>query len=242
MGSQPTGSQPTGSQLTGSQGTMPVDAVVFDCDGVLVDSLWSVDRAWRRWSGHYGLDPEAVLAVIHGQPTRESVPTLVAAAQVEAALRRIDDYELEDATGVTALPGTATLLAALPSGRWAIVTSASRALFDARLCAAGLSAPAIVVTADDVTHGKPDPEGYALAMRRLGVAPERTAVFEDSVGGIAAAIASGVGMVVRVGVGEPGPGQAAVVPDLRSVAWRDGLVLRPAGDRPAGDRPAGDPI
>lgn len=224
------GSHPVGRRGDVSVGDVSVDGVVFDCDGVLVDSLWSVDRAWRRWSGHYGLDPEAVLAVIHGQPTRDSVPTLVPAAQVEAALRRIDDYELEDAAGVTALPGSATLLAALPSRRWAIVTSASRALFDARFRAAGLSAPAIVITADDVTHGKPDPEGYALAMRRLGVAPERTAVFEDSVGGIAAAIASGAGMVIRVGTGEPGPGQAAVVPDLRSVAWQDGLTLCRAGD------------
>jgi sugar-phosphatase len=204
---------------------LPVDAIVFDCDGVLVDSLGSVDRAWRRWSIEYGLDPEAVLAVIHGQPTRDSVPTLVPASDVETALGRIDAYELEDAADVTALPGTADFLATLPPGRWAIVTSASRALFRARYRAAGLSEPAVVVTADDVVRGKPHPEGYVEAIRGLGVLPARVAIFEDSAGGIAAAIASGAGTVIRVGAGLPGPGQAAVVPDLRCVAWRGGLVL-----------------
>jgi sugar-phosphatase len=212
-----------------AQRLIAVDAVVFDCDGVLVDSLGSVDRSWRRWAVELGLDPEAVLAVIHGQPTRDSVPTLVPAAEVEAAIRLIDDHELEDADSVTPLPGTTELLAAIPPGRWAVVTSASRALFTARFAAAGLSAPAIVVTSDDVTRGKPHPEGYARAIERLGVAPERAAVFEDSSGGIAAAIASGAGTVIRVGTGEPGPGQTAVVADLRSVGWRDGLVLHPDG-------------
>lgn len=222
-----------------ASGLRPVDAVVFDCDGVLVDSLGSLDRAWRRWAVDYGLDPDAVLAVIHGQPTRDTVPTLVPATDAEAAIRRIDDYELRDADSVTALPGSAALLDAIPPGRWAVVTSASRALFRARFAAAGLSEPAIVVTADDVTRGKPHPEGYALAIRRLDVAPERAAVFEDSSGGIAAAIASGAGTVIRVGTGEPGPGQAAVVADLRSVGWRDGLVLY--GNAAASVRPDGDP-
>ena len=178
------------------------DAVVFDCDGVLVDSLGSVNRAWTRWALELGLDPAAVLAVIHGQPTRDSVPTLVPAADVAAAIRRIDECELEDVDSVTALPGTAGLLAAIPAGRWGVVTSASRALFSARFAAAGLAEPVIVVTADDVAHGKPHPEGYTEAMRRLGVAPERAAILEDSSGGIAAAIASRAGTVIRVGSGD----------------------------------------
>ena len=109
------------------------------------------------------------------------------------------------------------------------MTSASRALFAARFAAAGLREPAIVVTADDVVRGKPHPEGYAEAIRRLGVAPERAAVFEDSRDGIAAAIASGAGAVIRVGTGEPAPGVVAVVEDLRGVGWQDGLVLRSGG-------------
>ena len=206
-----------------------VDVVVFDCDGVLVDSLGSVDRSWRRWSLDLALDPEAVLAVIHGQPTRDSVSSLLPAEDVDAAIVLIDRYELGDVDDVTAMPGAAALLAAIPPGRWAVVTSASRELFTARFAAAGLSQPAIVITADDVTRGKPHPEGYSDAMRRLGVAPAQAAIFEDSGGGIAAAIASGAGTVIRVGTGEPGPGQAAVVADLRSVSWRDGLVLYPDG-------------
>ena len=206
-----------------------VDVVVFDCDGVLVDSLGSVDRSWRRWSLDLALDPEAVLAVIHGQPTRDSVSSLLPAEDVDAAIVLIDRYELGDVDDVTAMPGAVALLAAIPPGRWAVVTSASRELFTARFAAAGLSQPAIVITADDVTRGKPHPEGYSDAMRRLGVEPGRAVIFEDSGGGIAAAIASGAGTVIRVGTGEPGPGQAAVVADLRRVSWRDGLVLHPDG-------------
>ncbi len=217
----------TGATETAALGA--VDAVVFDCDGVLVDSLGSVDRSWRRWSLDVGLDPEVVLAIIHGQPTRDSVSTLLPPEDLEAAIVLIDRYEIGDVDDVTAMPGAAALLAAIPPGRWAVVTSASRELFTARFAAAGLSEPAIVITADDVTLGKPHPEGYADAMRRLGVAPERVAIFEDSGGGIAAAIASGARTVIRVGTGEPGPGQAAVVADLRSVSWRDGLVLHSDG-------------
>ena len=202
-----------------------VEAVVFDNDGVLVDSLASVDRAWRRWSIEHGLDPEAVMPTVHGRPSRDTVAALFAPDLVEGAVRRIDELEIDDAADVTALPGAAALLASLPVGRWAIVTSATEDLFAARLAAAGLPRPPVVVTADQVTRGKPDPEGYLAAVRRLGVPLGRAAVLEDSATGIAAAVAAGVGTVIRVGTGEPGPGEAAVVADLRSVAWRDGLVV-----------------
>jgi mannitol-1-/sugar-/sorbitol-6-phosphatase len=202
-----------------------VEAVVFDNDGVLVDSLASVDRAWRQWAIELGLDPEAVMPMVHGRPSRETVAALVAPELRERAIRRIDDLEIDDAADVTALPGAASLLASLPAGRWAIVTSASEALFAARLAAAGLPRPPVVVTADHVTRGKPDPEGYLAAVRRLGVPPGRAAVFEDSRSGIEAALAAGVGSVIRVGTGGPEPGEAAVVADLRTVAWRGGLVV-----------------
>jgi sugar-phosphatase len=202
-----------------------VEAIVFDNDGVLVDSFASVERAWRRWSIEQGLDPEVVMPTVHGRPSRETVAALLAPELVGAALQRIDDLEIEDAAGVTALPGAVGLLASLPAGRWAIVTSATTALFEARRAAAGLPRPTLVVTADHVSRGKPDPEGYLAATRRLGVPAARTAVFEDSSSGIAAALAAGVGTVIRVGTGEPGRGEAAVVADLRSVAWREGLAI-----------------
>lgn len=205
-----------------------VEVVVFDNDGVLVDSMASVDRSWRRWAIELGMDPEAVLPLVHGRPSRETVASLVAPRLVEDAVRRIDAIEIDDAA-VAALPGVAALLDSLPAGRWAIVTSASAALFTARFGATGLPRPAVVITADDVTRGKPDPEPYRTAMRRLGAVPARAAVLEDSGTGIAAAIAAGAGTIIRVGTGQPGPGEVAVVPDLRSVAWRGGLVVEDAG-------------
>ena len=204
--------------------TFPVDAVVFDCDGVLVDSLESVDRSWRRWAVDLGLDPAEVMTHIHGRPSRDSVSRLVEEGGRKAALLRIDAYEVADAVTVRAVPGAAALLASLPAGRWAIVTSASRELFRARIAAAGLPVPEVAITADDVVSGKPHPEGYVAAMRRLGVDPHRVAIVEDSDGGIAAAIAARPGVVIRVGTGPPRPDEAAVVPDLRSVAW-DGRSL-----------------
>lgn len=204
---------------------LAVDAVVFDCDGVLVDSLVGVDRSWTRWALEYGLDPAVVLAHIHGKPSRESVAWFIEEPGRAAAVERIDRFELEDAAAVTALPGAAELLASLPAGRWAIVTSAGRALFEARLTMAGLPMPDVSITADDVALGKPHPEGYLAAMTHLGVEPSRAAILEDSEGGLAAAIASGAGAVIRVGSVEAGPGLVATIPDLRSIAWDGRLVV-----------------
>jgi sugar-phosphatase len=209
---------------------LPVDAIVFDCDGVLVDSLVGVDRSWRRWALDFDLDPDVVLAHVHGRPTRESVERFVAEPHRAVALERIDRYEIEDAAEVTALPGAAALLASLPSGRWGIVTSAGRTLFEARIASAGLPAPEVVVTAADVARGKPHPEGYLAAMARLGADPARAAIFEDSEGGLAAAIASGAGSVIRVGSSEAAPGLAAAIADLRDASWDGRLLVGRTGE------------
>jgi sugar-phosphatase len=205
---------------------MGVDAVVFDCDGVLVDSAASVDRSWGRWAERYGLDGAVVLEASNGQTSPDTVAAWLPADLVAEGCASIEEIEIADAGGVRMIPGALELLASLPADRWAIVTSASRPLFDARIRAAGLPWPRVVVTADDVVHGKPNGEGYASALRQLGVDARRAAVFEDTALGVAAAHAAGVACIVRVGTGEPRPPEAAVVPDLRRVAWEGGLRLR----------------
>lgn len=211
-----------------------VAVVVFDSDGVLVDSRSSVDRAWRRWAIGRGLDPEDVLESAHSRPSRETVTSFVPRAAFGEALAEIDRLELHDAGTVREVLGATTLLAALPPDRWAVVTSATRSLARARLRAAGIPPPPILVTADDVSRGKPDPEGYVAALRRLGVVPAEAAVIEDSSGGIAAARAAGVATIVRVGSGGAGHGAVAVVPDLRSVTWRGGLWIATRTDARCG--------
>lgn len=213
--------------MTDSDGALllPASAVIFDNDGVLVDSGASVDRAWSGWAAAHGLDAAEVLAAAHSRPSRETVARFVPEADRRAALLDIDRLELEDAGSVTALPGAAELLAQLPSGRWAVVTSANRALARARLTAAGLPIPVTLVTADDVRHGKPDPEGYALAVARLGVDPSAAIVLEDSAGGIAAAQAAGVGTIVGIGAKVLQSAAAVVVRDLRDTAWHDCLRI-----------------
>ena len=203
--------------------SFPADAIVFDCDGVLVDSLVNVERCWRAWAVSLGLDEDAVMRTVHGQPSRATAAHWLSAAQVDAAVALIDRMELDDTAGVTAIPGAANLLASLPAGVWGIATSAGRPLFRARLRAAGLREPAVAITADDVTRGKPHPEPYATALRRLGVSPDRAIVLEDAAAGIRAARAAGVRWVIRVGTGEPEVGEDFVVPDLRALRW--------AGDR-----------
>jgi NTE family protein len=131
-------------------------ALLFDVDGVLADSDASVESAWTRWARRYGLDAATVLAVVHGRRSADTVAALIGPERRAQALADVDRYEVEDAGGVTALPGAAQLLGALPRGSWAIVTSGRRELTTARLVAAGLPCPAVLVCAEDVPAGKPD--------------------------------------------------------------------------------------
>jgi mannitol-1-/sugar-/sorbitol-6-phosphatase len=202
-----------------------VDAIIFDCDGVLVDSAASVDRSWARWAERYGLDGATVLEASNGRTSPDTVATWLQSDLVAEGCALIEEIELADAGTVRMIPGAMDLLASLPVDHWAIVTSASAQLFDARIRAAGLPRPRVVITADDVIHGKPHREGYASALRRLGVSGRRAAVFEDTAPGIAAAHAAGVAWIVRVGTGDPVSPEAAVVPDLRQVTWEGGLRL-----------------
>lgn len=161
------------------------DALLLDADGTLIDSIPAVERAWRTWAGEYGLDVDAVLRVCHGRRSAETIAELVPPADFDTALARLDDLEVTDTLGVTGYPNSRELLAACTNGLpWAIVTSGGLALVTARLKAADLPMPTVLVTAESVANGKPDPEGYRLAAHQLGVDPERCVVIEDAPPGI----------------------------------------------------------
>lgn len=166
------------------------DAVLLDLDGTLVDSTATVVRSWLRWADEERVDP-FLLDGFHGVPSSGIVSALLPADRHASALARIDALELADLDGVVPLPGAVRALEALPSARAAIATSCGRELAAARIDAAGLDAPDVVVTVEDVEHGKPAPDPYVLAARRLGMDPARCLVVEDAPSGLLSAKAAG---------------------------------------------------
>jgi HAD superfamily hydrolase (TIGR01509 family) len=182
---------------TQSPTTVPAAALLFDMDGTLVDSTAVVERTWRWFASRHCLDAERILAVSHGRRTEETVAEFTpAGVDIDAEAQRLIAQEVVDTEGIVAVPGAAELLASLPEGGWALVTSAGRELAEARMSAAGLPVPSVMISADDVTTGKPSPEGYLAAADRLGVVPEQAIVFEDAEAGVLAARASGARTVV----------------------------------------------
>ncbi|MFF9769479.1 HAD family hydrolase [Streptomyces sp. NPDC014636] len=174
--------------------TIHARALLFDNDGTLVSSLDSVERCWTRWAGEYGITAEEFGRVeLHGRTAVEIVGDLLPARLVPEAVARVEQLEVEDVPngGVRLLPGTREFLDSLPADRWAVVTSATRRLAEARLGAVGII-PKALISADDVTRGKPDPEPYLLAARQLGVDPAHCVVFEDAPAGLRAGRAAGM--------------------------------------------------
>lgn len=167
-------------------------AVLFDLDGVLVDSAACVEKSWRDWSLEHGLDPDRVLAVAHGRRTTETIasvaPHLDVAKEV-AALAAIESVTTE---GVFEVPGARELLASLPPSAWAVVTSGVRSVATLRIRHTRLPMPGVLVCADEIARGKPDPEGYLTAARRLGVDPAMCVVVEDTPPGLEAARGGGM--------------------------------------------------
>lgn len=171
-------------------------AFLFDMDGTLVDSIGSANRAWTRWAEGHGIDPDTVLRTMHGVRAVETIRRHLPQGDVERELAILTRAEMEDMDGVLELAGAAAFLRSLPPERWAIVTSAPRGLALARLDRAGIPVPPVMVTAEDVTRGKPAPDCFLLAARRLGVEPGHCLVWEDAPSGIAAAEAAGATVVV----------------------------------------------
>jgi sugar-phosphatase len=173
--------------------TLTCRAVLFDMDGTLVDSTAVVEQVWAEFAARYGLDLEEILRTSHGVQALDTVTRFApAGADVMALTAELGAMERVRTEGIVPLPGAARLLAALPPDAVALVTSADRVLADIRMNAAGLPMPARAVTAELVTRGKPDPEGYLRAAANLGVNPADAVVFEDAPAGIAAGVAAGI--------------------------------------------------
>lgn len=168
------------------------DALLFDLDGVLIDSSAAIVRNWRVWGERHGIDIGKITQVMHGVRSVETIQRVAPQVDAEQEAAWLTAREVADTEGVVSMAGAHQLLAALPAGAWTIVTSGNAALAQARLRAAGLPLPAMIVTADDVTEGKPAPEPYLLGAKRLGVAPERCIVVEDAPAGIQAGRSAGM--------------------------------------------------
>lgn len=197
-----------------------VVAILFDIDGTLVDSTPAVVRTWEAFADARSLDVEEMLRISHGRRTEDTLADLLPAAEVPAAAAELEALELDDLGDVVALPAVEAVLERLPADRWAAVTSGSRRLMRARLQAAGLPVPPVLIAAEDVEQGKPDPQGYLAAAKALGVDPARCLVVEDAPAGIAAGRASGATVLGVATSHDPSALAAAdaVVEDLSGIS------------------------
>jgi sugar-phosphatase len=175
--------------------TIRCRAVLFDLDGVLIDSTPAVARVWHGWAIEHGFDPERVVKMAHGRPSRTTIRDLLPHADIDAENREVERREIEDIEGVVPLPGSQQLLASLPPDRWTIVTSGTRPLAQVRLRAAGLPLPASMITASEVKIGKPDPEPYLKAAAVLGFEPSECVVVEDAPAGVLSGKAAGARVI-----------------------------------------------
>ena len=192
---------------------------------MLVDSDAGVVSSWTRWAVDHDLDPARVLAAVPGRRAADTVALFVPPAGVPSSVEEVTRYELADADATVAVPGALDLVAQLDGVPWAVVTSGVRPLATARLRAAGVRLPQVVVTAEDVTAGKPDPQPYLTGAARLGLPPADLLVLEDSVSGITAGQAAGC-QVVGVGSDALRTTADVVVRDLTGARWTgDGLLL-----------------
>ena len=171
------------------------DALLFDLDGVLIDSTPAVERVWTRWAEARGFNAREVVMRAHGRPSIVTIREYLPEADDRAENAKVERAEIEDIEGVIPLPGALHLLTSLPPERWTIVTSCTRPLAEVRIAAAGLPQPKFFVSSSDVTNGKPHPEPYLLGAKRLGFAAERCVVVEDAPAGIRAGRAAGMRVV-----------------------------------------------
>jgi mannitol-1-/sugar-/sorbitol-6-phosphatase len=201
--------------------TIQCAGVLFDLDGVLVDSTPAVTRVWTKWARRHGFAAEEVVRQAHGRPSIATIRELLPNGDHDAENREMERGEIEDVDGVVPLPGALELLQSLPADRWAIATSCTRPLALVRIHAAGLPEPKHLITSDDVIHGKPSPEPYLRAATNIGADPMRCVVVEDAPAGIRSGKASGA-RVLAVRTTAPDPellasGANWIVDNLASV-------------------------
>jgi sugar-phosphatase len=210
---------------------VPFQGILFDMDGILISSLGSVERSWAAWARMRGIDPEAAIRVAHGRRAIETVARLRPDLDNEAELKVIEDLEVADNEGLTVLPGVLELLAALPRERWTVVTSATERLARLRMAAGGIPVPERLVTANQVTRGKPHPEPFLAGAALLRLPPSACVVFEDSSSGAQAGRAAGC-TVVATTFSHPVASLDAAhylvrdLTDVRAEVKEEGLVLR----------------
>lgn len=175
----------------------PYRAFLFDMDGTVLNSIAAAERIWAAWALRHGVDVESFLPTIHGARAIDTINRLaLPGVDAEAEAAFITEAEIEDVEGIVEVLAAADFLKSLPAHQWAIVTSAPKALALRRMAAAGIPEPAVMVTAEDVSAGKPDPAGYRLAATRLGIEVTDCLIFEDATVGILAAEAAGADLVV----------------------------------------------
>lgn len=202
--------------------TLRAAALLLDMDGTLVHSTGEVETVWRLWCRRHQLAPEPVLAMCHGLRSREVIRALAPQLDMAQEVALLDELEIHHTGRGEAIMGGRAVLASVPAGRWALVTSASQRVARHRLASADLPLPDLLVGAEDVMRGKPDPEPYLLAATRLGVAPADCLVFEDAPAGIESALRAGCTVVQVGGKRLLDPAVIAVIQDWRQVSVGDG--------------------
>ncbi len=175
----------------------PYRAFLFDMDGTVLNSIAAAERIWTTWAVRHGVDVKSFLPTIHGARAIDTVTRLgLPGVDAEAEAAWVTEAEIVDVEGIVEVASSATFLRSLPAHKWAIVTSAPKSLALRRMAAAGIPEPAVMITAEDVSAGKPDPSGYKLAAQRLNVEITDCLIFEDATVGIQAAEASGASLVI----------------------------------------------
>lgn len=209
--------------------SLTFQAVLFDLDGTLVDSTALVESVWSAFAARNGLSPTDVISYAHGRPSRATVDRFIAKTGRRAhELARIRSAELLATTPVREIPGAVAFVASVPPHRMAIVTSASRKVALHRLNAVGIVPPATLITADDVTDGKPSPQGYNAAMQALGAEARQSVVFEDAEAGVLAGQASGATTTVVGSHDSPSTQGLFRIADFRGVkaqSYRRGVEI-----------------